>query len=100
MLQNLVTFMELGMCLHKKKCRSWSEQVKCFFVLYDLQIGHDAEKKCSAIKGWHSKTPRVQNRHTHPHTTHFYTHTHTNELWPTIGNEWEIDKHKFITIEL
>jgi len=34
------------------------------------------------------------------HTQHIFTHIHTNELWPTIGNEWEIDKHKFITIEL
>ncbi len=29
---------------------------------YNLQIIHDAEKECTAIKGWHSKISSVQNR--------------------------------------
>ncbi len=42
--------------------------------VYNLQIPHDPEKNCIAMKGWNSSTSSVQNQHTHSHT---HTHTHT-----------------------
>ncbi len=35
-----------------------------FVFVYSLQIIHNAEKESTAIKGWHSKISRVQNRPT------------------------------------
>ncbi len=49
------------------------------FCVYNLQIGHNAEKKYTAVKGWHSKTLQVWYRHIHSHKD-AHTHTHTH-LW-------------------
>ncbi len=43
-------------------------KIQILFCVYNQQISHDEEKMCTAMKGWHSKISRVQNRHlTHPH---------------------------------
>ncbi len=46
-------------------------------TVYNLQIPHDAEKNCTAMKGLNSKTSRVQNQHTHSRA-HTIVHTQMN----------------------
>ncbi len=50
-------------------------KIQKIFCVYNLQIIHDAEKECSAIKRWNSKISRVQNGHTlpTPTDTHIWT---------------------------
>ncbi len=60
-------------------------KIQILFCVYNLQIIHDAEKQCTAIKGWHSKILRLQNSNLRPTVPppphHHHRHTH---IWISV----------------
>ncbi len=70
-------------------------KIQIIFCVYNLQIIHDAEKECTAIKGWHSKISGVQNRHTLPTPPQ----THIYELvWLTVTQSIFLQMHEIQSI--